>query len=525
MPNPSDDVKPLSPVCSWSSRILLAAIAAILFLTLFPFRFNFHATLPNGASPFLLGSTEKSSGVFIAFLNVLLFIPLGFGLSEKLRERGVSLRITFLAAAAVGALLSYGIEFLQIYIPMRDSGWEDVFTNTTGCVVGLLVFELFGSAILRCLVYGDTALESWLSPKRIAVVLSAYFALWFVTSLVLQKDTQLSNWDPTSLLLIGNEASGRLSYAWKGKVLSLQFWDRALPDDLARNLTSGNVSEDSQAGLMATYEFSGGAPFQDQRKILPDLFWNTTPPNQIDSKSVYLDGESWLTSGISVGGLVTDLQHTNQFSVRIVCVPAEIDGVDGRIVSISRASGLVNLNLRQEDANLVLWFRSPLSVRGSQLAWYVPDVFEPDRARDILYSYDGSDLSLYVDGNRVPRPYRLSPGTGLARFLRRVKTSELEGYDYLYYCGVFLPAGFLLGIAARKLKSRFSGYFFWLAVGFLLPPLLLELMLVRVSGRSVSIGYVVFSFLLAVGGSLWINADRSPSASAAKNCQPRIFRP
>jgi hypothetical protein len=159
------------------------------------------------------------------------------------------------------------------------------------------------------------------------------------------------------------------------------------------------------------------------------------------------------------------------------------------------------------------------------LAWYVPDVFEPDRARDILYSYDGSDLSLYVDGNRVPRPYRLSPGTGLARFLRRVKTSELEGYDYLYYCGVFLPAGFLLGIAARKLKSRFSGYFFWLAVGFLLPPLLLELMLVRVSGRSVSIGYVVFSFLLAVGGSLWINADRSPSASAAKNCQPRIFRP
>ena len=495
---------------SWSNRILIAAMAGILFLTLFPFRFNFHVTLPDGGSPFLLGGTEKSSGVFNAFLNVLLFVPLGFGLTEKLRERGVSRRMTFVLALAVGALLSYGIEFLQIYVPMRDSGWEDVFTNTTGCVVGLLVFELFGSAILRCLVYGETALESWLPPKKIALVLSVYFALWFVTSLFLQKDTQLRNWDPASLLLIGNEASGRLSYAWKGQVLSLQFWDRALPADLARNLTSGNVSEDSHAGLMASYEFSGGAPFQDQRKILPDLFWNTTPPNQIDSKAAYLDGKSWLTSGISVGGLVTDLQHTNQFSVRIVCVPAEIDGVDGRIVSISQASGLVNLNLRQEDANLVLWFRSPLSVRRSQLAWYVPDVFEPDRARDILYSYDGSDLSLYIDGNKVPRPYRLGPGTGLAHFLRRIRTSELEGYDYLYYCGVSLPAGFLLGIAARRLKSRFSGYFFWLGVGFVLPPLLLELMLVRVSGRSVSIGYVVFSFLLAVGGSLWINADRSP---------------
>ena len=226
--------------------------------------------------------------------------------------------------------------------------------------------------------------------------------------------------------------------------------------------------------------------------------------------------------GVSVGGLVTDLQHTNQFSVRIVCEPAEIDGVDGRIVSISQASGLVNLNLRQEDANLVLWFRNPLSVKGSQLAWYVPDVFAPDQARDILYSYDGSDLSLYIDGSKVPRPYRLGPGTGLARFLRRVRTSELEGYDYLYYCGVFLPGGFLFGMAARRLTSRISGYSLWLAVGFLLPPLLLELILVRVSARSVSPGHVVFSFLLEVGGSLWINADRTPCASIVKNSQPQI---
>jgi hypothetical protein len=79
-------------------------------------------------------------------------------------------------------------------------------------------------------------------------------------------------------------------------------------------------------------------------------------------------------------------------------VPAEADGIDGRIVSISQASGLVNLNLRQEDADLVLWFRNPLSVKRSLLAWYVPHVFAPDQVRDILYAYDGSDLSTLMEG-------------------------------------------------------------------------------------------------------------------------------
>jgi hypothetical protein len=125
----------------------------------------------------------------------------------------------------------------------------------------------------------------------------------------------------------------------------------------------------------------------------------------------------------------------------------------------------------------------------------------------------------------VPRPDRLGPGTGLARLFRRVKTSELEGYHHLYYTGVFLPAGFLLGIAARRQTSRIPGDSLWLFVGLVLPPLLLELILVQVSGRSVSPRYMIFSLLLAVGGSLWINADRRQCAFIVKNHQSQIVRP
>ena len=73
-----------------SNRILLLATAGILFLTLYPFRFDFHAAVPGGGSPFLLGRSEKTAGLLDVFLNVLLFIPFGFGLAAKLRERGKS---------------------------------------------------------------------------------------------------------------------------------------------------------------------------------------------------------------------------------------------------------------------------------------------------------------------------------------------------------------------------------------------------------------------------------------------------
>src|ERR1700677_2861145 len=111
MSNPSSRSTYDQPASSWSNRILILATAGILFLTMYPFRFNFHL-LPNGASPFFLGKSQKS-GFFDAFLNVLLFIPFGFGLAEKLRERGKSFAFTLAISLLAGGLFSYSIELLQ----------------------------------------------------------------------------------------------------------------------------------------------------------------------------------------------------------------------------------------------------------------------------------------------------------------------------------------------------------------------------------------------------------------------------
>jgi VanZ family protein len=70
--------------------------------------------------------------------NIIGFMPLGFvlcGFFALYRSRDQAILIsTFL-----GGLLSFTIEYLQYYIPRRDSGWTDVITNTTGTLLGALI--------------------------------------------------------------------------------------------------------------------------------------------------------------------------------------------------------------------------------------------------------------------------------------------------------------------------------------------------------------------------------------------------
>jgi glycopeptide antibiotics resistance protein len=497
---------------AWSNRILILAVTGILFLTLYPFRFDLHT--PSGmVSPFLLGKGPKSSGLYDAFLNVLLFAPFGFALAEKLRQRGKSRPFAFAVVLIAGALFSYGIEFLQIYIPERDSGWEDVLTNTSGSFLGFLLFELLGATVLRILSACESAFDVLLSRRRAAFALLLYFGLWFAVSILLQRETQLNNWKPDSLLVIGNDAAGK--GAWSGEVRLVQIWDRAISNADAQTVLSTEDAATGTPGPRASFDFSSSTLPHDRLDFVPDLSWTPRIPPALDTGPLVLDGSSWLSSKVTVPNLIQDLRKSNQFAIRIVCTPAKTNGVDARILSISQPSGLADLNVRQENAALVFWFRNAISAKKSQLVWHIPDVFRIGETRDLLYSYDGSDLSLYIDGKLRPAHYKLGPGAALAVFLRRIKPAELAGYNYIYYALVFFPGGVLLGTAARRLPAGKLATYLTFGTVILVIPLLLEAVLVWVSGRPFSLANVVLPVVLVFGGSLWINADRVKTRSAA----------
>jgi VanZ family protein len=507
---------PHQQVCAeWSNRILILSLLGIAYLTLFPFRFDFAPTYVFHRYPFLLGTSEKRVHYFDFFLNVLLFVPFGFGLSARVRQWGGGRWTSLLRALAAGACVSYLVELLQFYIPARDSGWGDIFSNTTGSVAGFFLFEFWGGAILEELSKWEDAFQGWLSPLRTAMLLVAYFAVCFGISARLQSETRLSNWDPRCILSVGNDASGQ--NPWKGQIFRLQIWNRALPDQAIRRLTGQESADDASAGLLGSYDFTNSPPYQDKRNFLPALDWTPERPEITNARAPQWGARSWLSTNVPVENLTREIKKTSQFTVHIVCAPAAMEDVNGRIFSLSQSAGNVNFLLRQEGQFLVFRLRNPLSATRSLLAWYVPGAFEPGKVRDIVASYDGSDAFIYLDGNRVPQPYRLSPGASLVHNFFFIETGALEGYIIVYETLIFLPAGLLIGVAVWKWSGlKISGRWL-LALGWVLPAVLFEFFLAGVSGRRIWVGNIVLSLVFGMAGVLLINADRcfknSPVAS------------
>src|ERR1700691_880521 len=238
MTEASTDLNDQLRASATSNRILIAAIAGIIFLTLYPFRFLLNRHVHGPVIPFFLDGWGKAAGPFDVVLNILLFVPYGFGLALKFRGKGKSRAATLGVCLVAGALLSYTIELLQFYIPLRDSGWEDVFTNSTGSVVGFLLFELCGTFVLGLLSDAERIFGVWLSLGRSVLVLTLYFGLWFAFSIMLARQVRLSGWQPASVLIVGNRISAQSRSGWKGEVYQLEFWDHALSDRFTRALTT-----------------------------------------------------------------------------------------------------------------------------------------------------------------------------------------------------------------------------------------------------------------------------------------------
>ncbi len=497
----------------WSSRLLILTVLGILFLTLFPFRFVPHARVPSNRSPLLLGGRGKDPSGRNVLLNVLLFVPLGFALSAKLRERGWSYRAILGCSVLISVLLSYTIEFLQLYTAGRDSGWEDILTNGAGAILGSAVFLVCGDAILWRLSKGHELLTEFLTPRRAAAVIAIYFAAWLSISALVQMQTRLGNWHSDDLLLVGNNAGGSAAvgdpHAWKGKIFSLQLWNRALSRRSVRSLGSSGAGSDLQTGLLASYDFSTPGSFRAQQNFLPGLSWFPASPSGADPPYLRLDGRSWLTSRASVTDLVTAAQSTNQFTLRILFQPAELVGIDAPIVSLSaHRPNVADFEIAQQNTTLTLRLRNSLCGDRSPFVWMEHSAINTNRPLDLLFSYDGATASLDLSGV-LSRTYRLGPGAVVGRLVHDVRPSALDLYACGYYFVIFFAGGALSGTAGRNLRSMPLRACF-LALCIVMPAFVLEMDLAGVSGRPFSWLILVSSIGVGAAGAVWINAGVSP---------------
>jgi VanZ family protein len=159
--------------------IALAYAGLILYGSLFPFV----GWTDGGVQLFAFLKVDWPRRLFTADVvtNVLAYVPLGFFLARFFGARGVSAAAA-VGATVVGAALSFGVEFLQQFLPGRTASSLDLATNTVGTLVGAAL-----SSPLRSDGRLGRRLQQWRNqwfvPGRMADLGLVAIGLWALSQL------------------------------------------------------------------------------------------------------------------------------------------------------------------------------------------------------------------------------------------------------------------------------------------------------------------------------------------------------
>jgi glycopeptide antibiotics resistance protein len=455
------------PKQSRSLSIILTffSLFLILLCTLFPFNFTFKETFFNlDQSFFILGWGASDS--FDIIFNILLFIPLGIGVTSYFMQKkrfGTVAALSVVFTSSFG--LSYLIEILQVFQPARFSSAFDLVSNCAGGLIGYLLFRS---------------------------ILLGYIALVFLLSIPLQMQTNLSNWDKSYPLLLGNEMTG--DRPWKGYISELSIADRALSKKEIAHFFSEKVLSDHMGdSLLASYHLSGSGSHYDKRGVLPDLVWMPSTQAVQQGKAVFLDSHHWLISSLPIESLTQKIMKTSQFTLIVtVATDNTVQTGPARIVSLSRDPSRRNFTLGQQNSDLIFRLRTPLTGKnGTPPELILHDLFASKDPRHLIISYNGSVLQIYVDRIGNSQILEFSPGAAALSLVFPKDASFLRGYKIAWYAVIFIPLGFLI-VRNVNLWKR---HVVLISLCILLPSFGLEGILVFVSGRNILFENILWGML------------------------------
>jgi len=454
--------------------LVLLSIALILGIGLFP---DISMIVPpNSVGEHSLAVGWGKSGDFDVLLNILLFVPLGFSLTGFLTQRArLALPAAVLCVLAVSFGLSYTVEAFQNFIPSRFSSFVDVISNSVGGLLGFLCFRL------------------WVT-KNVQLGLLGYIVVAFVISIHLQQATSLGNWDKTFPFLLGNERTE--DRPWRGQISEVYIADRAISAREVKEIGSKEkpfaVLGDS---LVAWYRLKGGARFQDKMGHLPDLAWKGQPQDIHQVEGVNLGPNQWLETTAPASYLTRRIKKTSQFTLVATVTTGDTEQQrTTRIVSLSANPNRRNFTLAQLGSDLVFRLRTPLTgENGTDPQLVVPNIFSTMDSQNLVITYNGSILNVYVNGERKPQTLELTPGAAAISYFLDLDLSSMRTYKILYYAIIFIPLGILLSLAARMLKLQIPIQILVISGCVLLSSIMLEGILVSVSGRSIKFENLLLS--------------------------------
>lgn len=479
----------------WAPRIVIGSLLLVLFSTLFPFDFSFNDGFSVKA---IAGSFNNSSNLSDRVVNVLLFLPLGFGFTGLLQTKRLGTTAKLATVLIVSAGLSFTVEVLQTFLPSRDPSLSDILTNSLGGFSGFLCFHRWRFQILSSLLALVKKSRDYLSIKKLSAGFIGYMALAFLISSALPSATNLRNWDLTFPLLLGNERTG--DRPWQGYVSEVYIADRAISkEEVARAFYDKRLFDVIGDSLLANYQLTGKGSYRDRTGHLPDLTWRGQPPDAQDGTGVFLSPSHWLETAAPATSMSQRICETSQFTLSTTVATTDTAQTGpARIISLSSDGSHRNFTLAQQGTHLVFRLRTPVTgENGVPPELIVPNIFTDTNPHHIVITYSGGVLQLYTDELQNSHSFDLN---------------ELgpKSYKILYYELIFIPLGSLLALIATISKGRFIFYILLMYGGVLLPSLILEGILASGSGRSISLENLLLSILI-MAGTMLIFKVRTPS--------------
>ena len=431
----------------WFTIIALLSLGAILYTRLMPFDFLWAGRIPwerVTLAPLTMRDVP---------LNVLLFMPLGFGLAALDGRRTTddrpqpagSRRLWSVVRGPVAAaiLLSAALEAIQMFIPERAPSAADVIANGLGALAGVGLYRAWAMGFGR-------ALDRYATRRNLLIGLGVYALGASLLTVFLYRSVRLDNWDASFPLVLGNEAVGKRQ--WSGRVERVE---------LAAGLSDS-------PDFAALYDFRGSAPYADASDPAgPPLVWQEGPATTQQGAGVNVGPGEWLATNEPFGDFTTAARRFDAFAIQARVATADTaQRGPARIVSISADAERRNVTLGQERDALIIRLRTPAGgENGQKPEVLVPGVFADERQRVITVSYDAPMLRVHeATDNQV---YTLSLAPGLAFFLGFATenrypvpmTGNPHRYDYAYWAlvvglGVLVFGGLVVGKRLNRTRMN-----------------------------------------------------------------------
>lgn len=507
----------------WFNEIVIGGIVAvIILLTLFPFNF----TPTQFYLPLFSRHYGAKSDLNDLIGNVLLFMPFGFySMGLLFKSRGLcAYKPNLLKVIAVTILtvclsfsLSFSIETLQVYLPSRNSDLSDIITNSTGGFLGAIAYCLWNLVgINHHLSLFINKIKPILSRQKLAAALIIWVLFTGFFAIQLQKATDLSNWDSSFPLVIGNEATGDRS--WQGTVSQLQISPQAIKETEIAKLFANRGFSTSES-LVANYSFQGKNNYQDRTNQLPNLVWQGNIPQERVTGKVKLTSSHWLSTPTAATSLSEKVRQSSQFTISTIVATANPEqSGPARIISLSKDPLHRNFTLGQEKNELVFRLRTPITgENGMYTDLSVPGIFQNKQLNHLVFTYERSVLKLYVNKIENLSTLALTPEITLFRYLFPFQSSNFSVSKLgllvsalLYYLLFFVPLGILTALIITLFPGRFSFTILLLIGAIIVPAIGLEFLIqaqnsLRLNNLAFSIAIAVMTMLLVKNKlNLWL---------------------